>query len=294
MNRLDAQLLIVGAGPAGCLAAATAASVGMTSLLIDPAPAPGGSLWRIGNLANWPGFTDGPSYAQALGAHLAGLDGHCSYVQGKVTGIEADEDHVRATLADGTSLIGELLIAATGVHTAQATEVSWITCTQAFPAITDASPAELGTLTVVLGGDRPLGTWLRTHPNADQKLTVCYPERDTYKVEEVRSDPRVQLLPVQAVSVSGTGPYEVDILRVDGTREAVEADSVLTNIGTVPTALPGLAVGEDGFCPSEGQHPRVVTAGDLSARDGQRVSTAAGGGADAALTLYYRFRRQAV
>ncbi|MFG2844191.1 FAD-dependent oxidoreductase [Kitasatospora sp. NPDC048296] len=294
MTRPEAQLLIVGAGPAGCLAAVTAASVGMTSLLIDPAPIPGGSLWQIGHLANWPGFSDGPSYARVLGAHLAGLDGHCSYVQAQVTTIEATEDLVRATLADGSSVAGEALIVATGVHTAKSTEVSWITCTEAFPPITGASPVDLGACTVVLGGDRPLGTWLRTHPNADRKLTVCYPERDGYKVEEVRSDERVQLLPVRAVSVTGTGPYTVDILRADGGQDTVEADSVLTNIGTVPTALPGLAVGEDGFCPPAAQHPRVVTAGDLTARDGQRVSTAAGDGADAALTLYSRFRRQAV
>ncbi|MFD5610587.1 NAD(P)-binding protein [Kitasatospora sp. NPDC127060] len=294
MTRPAAQLLIIGAGPAGCLAAATAASVGMTSLLIDPAPVPGGSLWRIGHLANWPGFPNGPSYARALGEHLAGLDGQCSYVQAQVVRVEAREDGVRAVLSDDTSVAGELLIAATGVHTAKATEVSWITCTELFPQITHASPADLGVRTVVLVGDRPLGTWLRTHPDADLKLTVCHSLGDTYKVEEVRTDPRVHLLPVQAVSVMGAGPFKVDVHRADGARETLEADSVLTNIGTVPACLPGLAVGTDGFCPPVAQHPRVITAGDLSARDGQRVATAAGRGADAALTLYHRFRRQAV
>ncbi|MGV9267361.1 NAD(P)/FAD-dependent oxidoreductase [Kitasatospora sp. NPDC003701] len=290
----DAHLIIVGAGPAGCLAATTAASVGMTSLLIDPAPAPGGTLWRIGHLANWPGFPDGPSYARALGENLAGLDNYCSYLQATVVRVEAGADLVRAFLADGTSVIGEVLVAATGVHTAKSSEVPWVACSEDFTEIARTSPAHLGPRTLVLGGDRPLGTWLRTHRDADRKLTVCHPIRDTYKVEEVRSDPRVELLPVQAVAVSGTGPFQIEIVRADNSQEAMEVDSVVTNIGTLPTALPGLAVGTDGFCPSASQHPRIVTAGDLSARDGQRVSTATGGGANAALTLYYRFRRQAV
>ncbi|MFD9685173.1 FAD-dependent oxidoreductase [Kitasatospora sp. NPDC059088] len=288
------QLLIVGAGPAGCLAATTAASVGMTSLLIDPSPVPGGTLWRIGHLANWPGWTDGLSYARTLGQTLAGLDAHCSYLQGTVVRVEPGDNEVRAVLSDGTSVVGELLVAATGVHTAEATEVPWITCAQALPQLTGASPSDLGALTVVLGGDRPLGTWLRTHRDTDQKLTVCHPARDTYKVDEVRADPRVQLHPVRAVRVTGSGPFELDVLLADGSQETVEADSVVTNVGTVPTSLPGLAAGEDGFCPPAIQHPRVLTAGDLCARDGQRVATAVGRGTDAALTLYYRFLRQAV
>ncbi|MEV7123798.1 FAD-dependent oxidoreductase [Kitasatospora griseola] len=295
MITTDAQLLIVGAGPAGCHAATMAASIGMTSLLIDPASTPGGTLWRIGHLGNLPGFADGPSYARVLGSAVAGLDGSCSYVQGTVVQVEAAEDHVRALLADGTALVGDLLIAATGTHPAKAREIPWIASEQDFPTLTSMAPSDLGARTLVLGGDRPLGTWLRARPEADQKLTVCHTVGEEYKVDEVRHDPRIRLVPVERLSVVGDGPFKIRLVLADGAGEVTEeADSVVTNLGNVPSSIPGLVVGSDGFCPAAAQHPRVLTAGDLTARVGQRVATAAGAGAGAPLILQARFRQQAV
>ncbi|MFJ5120973.1 FAD-dependent oxidoreductase [Kitasatospora sp. NPDC088548] len=294
MTTTDAQILIVGAGPAGCNAATMAASMGMNSLLIDPAATPGGTLWRIGNLTNFPGCSDGPSYAQVLREALARIDGYCTHVRATVVRIEAAEDHVRAVLADGTSLVGELLIASTGTRPAKAHEVGWITCNHDFPTLTSSTPDDLGARTVVLGGDRPLGTWLRTHPEAGQKLTVCHTAGEAYKVDEVRHDERVKLLQVRRVTVTGDGPFEVLFVLADGTHEVAEADSVLANVGNVASSIPGLGVDPDGFCPPAAQHPRVLTAGDLTARVGQRVATAVGAGAGAPLALQARFRRQAV
>ncbi|MET9396055.1 NAD(P)-binding protein [Kitasatospora sp. NPDC002965] len=294
MITTDALLLIVGAGPAGCHAATMAASVGMTSLLIDPGPTPGGTLWQIGHLTNFPGYTDGPSYARVLGMAVGGIDRYCTYLQGTVVRVEPTDEHVRALLADGTSLVGELLIAATGTHPAKAGEASWITCEQDFPTLTSTTPTNLGPRTIVLGADRPLGTWLRAHREADQNLMVCHTAAEAYKVDEVRHDARVQLVQVQHVSVAGDDPFKVRLNLADDTQRVTEADSVVTNLGNVPSSLSGLAVGPDGFCPPGDQHPRILTAGDLTARVGQRVATAVGSGAGASLALQARFRHQAV
>ncbi|GLW73701.1 oxidoreductase [Kitasatospora phosalacinea] len=291
---LDAWLLIVGAGPAGCNAAAAAAGVKRDSLLIDPANLAGGNLPRITHLSNLPGFASGEAYAQALRSHLAGLDGLCSYVQAEVVQVAADEDCVRVSLGDGTVLAGAVLVAATGVRAARTAEIPWITSPADFPQLSDSTPDQLGQRVVALGGDRPLGTWLRTHPDAGQSLTVCHIPAEAYKVEEVQDDPRVRLVSVEGVHVSGRGPFTVAAVRSDGSREVLTADSVVTNAGTLPQPLPGLITGRDGFCPPDLQHPRILTAGDMSGRLAQRVSVASGAGARAALELYSRFGQQAV
>ncbi|MFJ1757322.1 FAD-dependent oxidoreductase [Kitasatospora sp. NPDC088134] len=291
---LDAWLLIVGAGPAGCNAAAAAAGVKRDSLLIDPAALAGGNLPRITHLDNLPGFGTGEAYAQALRSHLAGLDGFCSYVQAEAEQIAADDHCVRVTLGDGTTLTGAVLVAATGVRAARTAEVPWVTSDADFPQLASSAPDELGQHVVVVGGDRPLGTWLRTHPEAVQKLTVCHTAAEAYKVEEVQGDPRVRLVSVESVGVAGRGPFAVTVARSDGGREALAADSVVTNAGNLPVPLPGLTTGPDGFCPPDRQHPRIMTAGDMSGRLAQRVSVASGAGARAALELYSRFGQQVV
>ncbi len=45
---IETEVLVIGAGPAGILAAATAAWHGRTVLLLDDNPAPGGQIWRDG------------------------------------------------------------------------------------------------------------------------------------------------------------------------------------------------------------------------------------------------------
>ncbi|MGE5127025.1 MAG: FAD-dependent oxidoreductase, partial [Betaproteobacteria bacterium] len=45
-EQLEAQVAVVGAGPAGIAAAVHAAEAGRRVLLLDPAPRPGGQIWR--------------------------------------------------------------------------------------------------------------------------------------------------------------------------------------------------------------------------------------------------------
>ncbi|MFE5550185.1 hypothetical protein ACFQ71_41530 [Streptomyces sp. NPDC056534] len=44
---------------------------------------------------------------------------------------------------------------------------------------------------------------------------------------------------------------------------------------------------ENGYCPPEMQHPRIFIAGDLRSGRFQRITTAQGSGAEAALAYYY-------
>ncbi|MFD9686815.1 NAD(P)/FAD-dependent oxidoreductase [Kitasatospora sp. NPDC059088] len=284
----DSQLLIVGAGPAGCSAAIQAAGLGMTSIVVDRSERPGGSLWRIGNLTNMPGdWTDGPSYAESLIRHLNRLGDRCRLVQGEAVAVDASEDHASVALADGRVLTGDYLVVATGVRSAQASDVPWLDANEDLPPIWSITSEDLDGRTVVLGADRPLGTWLRTHPHFGGTLTVLHPKTDAYKADEVREDERVLLVPIDRVTVRGTGPFEVAYTTVNGDAADQGADTVVMNVGSVAASLPGLFAAADGYCPPAEQRHRITTAGDLRSRRNQRVQIAGASGAEAALAHYY-------
>jgi hypothetical protein len=63
-----------------------------------------------------------------------------------------------------------------------------------------------------------------------------------------------------------------------------------TIIGSAPVAPTGAVRDNAGYCPPELQHPRLITAGDLRSASYQRIMTATGSGAEAALRAYYATR----
>ncbi|MEW1905446.1 FAD-dependent oxidoreductase [Streptomyces sp. NPDC086147] len=292
----DTDLIVVGGGPAGCAAVRTAAGVGMRSVLIEPDRLCR-NLYRIPVLNNvLGGHTGGPALADAIAEELRGTE-LCRLELGRyVTELRADEGRVTVTVDDGGRLTAPYAVVATGVAPLQPRDVGWITD----PGGLSLSPlwqvgaddAEGRTL-LVLGGDRPIGTFLRAHSAADVRLLVAYPAADAYKVEEVREDPRVVPLPVEHLtlgSVEGAA-VSAEVVGLGGERRTVAADAVHLSIGNAPTAPPGdLVRGADGYCPPAGQHPRVIVAGDLRSARFQRIMTAMGSGGEAALRAYYAAR----
>jgi thioredoxin reductase (NADPH)/alkyl hydroperoxide reductase subunit F len=100
-------------------------------------------------------------------------------------------------------------------------------------------------------------------------------------MREVANDPRVTLIPVDELAISE------EIIAQPGD---LHGDQAFTNIGVTPVALGGLVRDVDGYCPAASQHARVHIAGDLRSARGQRVQTAMGSGAEAALAAYYAMR----
>jgi thioredoxin reductase len=291
MTAATTQLIIVGAGPAGCSAALIAASVGMSSILVDPSPRPGGALWRIRHVTNVPGgWTDGPSYAEALQRDLSRISRTCQYLQDEAVKVEACEEEVTVALASGRSIRAEYLIIATGVRSMRATEATWVSTDLDFPPLWQITAESIREDLTVLGADRPLGTWLRSNPNFARKLTVLHPAADSYKADEIRADPRVELIPVREASVRRSELFEVEFTTLAGVPGRLSAAVVLANAGSTPAGLPGLVRGDDGYCPPDRQHPRVMTAGDLRSAGFQRIVTATGSGAEAALSVFYQSR----
>ncbi|MEE1791054.1 FAD-dependent oxidoreductase [Streptomyces sp. BE308] len=292
----DTDLIIVGGGPAGCAAARTAAGVGMRSVLIE-ADTLCRNLYRIPALNNvLGGHTDGPALADAITGELKSTR-LCRLELGRrAVELRADDDRVAVTLDTGTRLTAPYAVVATGVGPLQPHDAAWITAPESLtlPPLWQVDPDDAeGRTLLVLGGDRPIGTFLRAHPTVGTRLLVAYPDSDAYKIEEIRDDPRVTLLPVAHLTLapSGGGQVTAEAVGRDGVRRTVTADAAYLSIGSVPTAPPGdLVRGADGYCPPTGRCSRLIVAGDLRSARFQRIMTAMGSGSEAALRAYYATR----
>ncbi|WP_175409774.1 FAD-dependent oxidoreductase [Streptomyces sp. TRM64462] len=289
----DTDLIIIGGGPAGCAAARMAASVGMRTILVEPDRLCR-NLYRIPALNNvLGGYTSGPELADAIVAELKSTE-LCHLELGRhVTELRAEDDQVTATVDTGTRLNAPYAVVATGVGPLQPRDVAWITAPDGptLPPLwqADADDAD-GRALLVLGGDRPIGTFLRANPTTDTRLLVAYPAADEYKIEEIREDPRVTLFPVEHLTLGAAEAPSVsaEAMGRNGARQTITADAAYLSIGNAPAAPPGdLTRGPDGYCPPADQHPRVIVAGDLRSARFQRIMTAIGSGSEAALHAYY-------
>ncbi|MFE4258207.1 NAD(P)/FAD-dependent oxidoreductase [Streptomyces sp. NPDC056883] len=290
----DADVLVVGAGPAGVAATLMATSLNMTVLVVE-ADSIGGKLQTIGALENVSGnWTTGPQLADALAADLSRLEqaGRCSLVRSRAVGVKGHSDRAEVILADTQVLSARAVVVGTGVTAMAPSDTDWISAAPslATPPLWRAKPEQIGPRTYVLGGDRPLGTWLRAHPQSSATLHVLAPPTDDYKLAEVSGDDRVRIVPVSHVSLSqpdhGDG-FTVEVKDRQGIHRTYTAASVLANLGSRPAALKGLKVDENGYCPPEMQHPRIFVVGDLRSGRYQRITTAQGSGAEAVLSYYY-------
>ncbi|MFD8258718.1 FAD-dependent oxidoreductase [Streptomyces griseoluteus] len=292
----ETHLIIIGGGPAGCAAARMAASVGMRSILIEPDRLCR-NLYRIPALNNvLGGYTSGPELADSIVAELKSTE-LCRLELGRhVTDLRADEARVTVTVDTGARLTAPYAIVATGVAPLQPRDVTWITAPSGLtlPPLWQAEADDTeGRALLVLGGDRPIGTFLRANPTTDTRLLVAYPAADEYKIDEIRKDSRVTLLPVEHLTLGPAAGTAVaaEAMGQRGTRQTITADAAYLSIGNAPTAPSGdLTRGVDGYCPPTDQHPRVIVAGDLRSARFQRIMTALGSGSEAALHAYYAAR----
>nr|WP_043491291.1 FAD-dependent oxidoreductase [Streptomyces bingchenggensis] len=324
---VEADLIVVGGGPAGCAAAVMAAGLGMRSVLVDPGEALCRTLERIPVLGNVLGFSTGPALAAAITADVARSD-LCRVELGRrAVRIGAYEDRVEVVTvpmeASGSGLLltAPYAVVATGVGPLRPEDVGWIDGGEglALPPLWEADPAALtGRTALVLGADRPLGTLLRAHPGLDSRFIVACPPGDAYKAEEIAEDPRVELVPVRHLTLAPRLPGEppvpkappvpeapltaeapptaempltAEVLTVDGGRRTLTGHRGFRNLGSGPTPPGGdLSADASGYCPPSRQHPRVFTAGDLRSARFQRIATAMGSGSEAALSAYYASR----
>ena len=109
----DAELIIIGAGPAGMTAAIYASRAGLNTILLESG-APGGKLLKTNEIANWPGTKrdSGSDLALRMFEHSTIFGAHYQY--GEVVSIRRDDQTFSVTLTDGSELTADAVIAAAG------------------------------------------------------------------------------------------------------------------------------------------------------------------------------------
>lgn len=290
----ETDVLVVGAGPSGVAAAVMATSLNFRTVVVETDTV-GGKLQVVGALENVAGnWSTGPQLAEALVSDLDRLQqtGRCSVIQARAASVTGYDDRAELALEDGRVLSAQVIVVATGVAALTPPDADWVSAPAklSVPLLWRTKPADLMGRTYILGGDRPLGTWLRTHPNSSTTLHVLYPPSDDYKIAEVAGDERVRLVPISHVVLSPMAygdEWSLQVKDRQGERKTYVAKTVLNNLGNKPAALDGLVLSEDGYCPPGKQHPRIRVAGDLRSAQFQRVATAQGSGAEAVLASYY-------
>ncbi|MFI1801060.1 hypothetical protein ACH427_27405 [Streptomyces sp. NPDC020379] len=88
---------------------------------------------------------------------------------------------------------------------------------------------------VELGADRPLGTWLRAHPQAKVHFDVLFAGTDRYKTDEVAGDPRLRLDLVDRVAVAAVPKG----LRITAWHPGGGAHTFVVDTGPTARSLPG-------------------------------------------------------
>jgi thioredoxin reductase (NADPH)/alkyl hydroperoxide reductase subunit F len=257
----------------------------------------------IGHLANVPGpYETGREFAAGLRQQV--LDNAKVRVleHTDVAAVIARQNHVEISYdGENAPMRFRYCIVSTGVQPPSEREIGWAkfaTMGSPIPNLWRVKPETLvGREVTVLGGDRPLGTLLRSLPDADLRLSVIYEPAERYKIEEIANDGRVRALEVSAVHVEQVADGFRSRLfgRSDQPgwpdQDVVSAEMLFCNFGSVPCVPPGSTVTNDaGYAPTRLQPNRLITAGDVRARSYQRISIACGSGAESALAAYYQLR----
>ncbi|WP_438297183.1 FAD-dependent oxidoreductase [Streptomyces sp. HUAS TT7] len=288
----DAGLLVVGAGPAGVPAAVMASSLRMTTIVVE-AVAVGSKVAAIGALENVPGrWTTGAALADALASDLARHQaaGRVTVLTGRAVQVAGHDGRAEAALDDGQVLTAGAVVVATGAATLSVEDAAWIEAPVDLmtPPLWRTAPEQLADRhVVVLGSDRPLGTWLWAHPDTATHLDVLYPAGDAYKTDEVSDEARGRLDLVERVAVAAIpgDRFRITAYHPAGGSHTFTTDQVLSNMGSKPAALDGLVVAADGYCPPELQHPRVLVAGDL--KGARLIAVTMGDGSRSGLLPYF-------
>ncbi|MEV4624401.1 FAD-dependent oxidoreductase [Asanoa sp. NPDC049573] len=320
-DRIDFDLVIVGAGPAGLSAAVYGASEGFNTLVVDEGGI-GGQATSSSLIRNYLGFPRGVSgrrlaqraYDQAwvFGANFAFMQ--------RVTGLRREGDGLALTLSDGGLVRARAVLIAMGADYRRL-EVPALEALNGagvfYGGPTSEAPAMAGRDVFVLGGANSAGQAAVYLARYARSVTLVVRGRSLaagmshYLIREVEATPNVTVrLGTEIVGGGGNGSLERLVLRAvdDGAEETVDADGLFLMIGARPRTewLPPeidrdaqgfLLTGEDVRAWPlarrpfllETSMPGVFAAGDVRHGSVKRVASAVGEGSIAIPFLHELF-----
>lgn len=310
------DVIIIGAGPAGCAAAIYAARARLKTLLIDRAKL-GGSLAVAPQVANYPGVPK-----PLPGAELArimkqqAIDFGAEYLQAPVMGVDLDRELKQVYTTDGV-LQGKAVIIATGAMGRGARvpgEEQFVGRGVSYCATCDAAFFQDAVVAVVGGSEEAVDDALRLARFARRVLLVLPTATLTVGDEArraVEAEAKIELLPgrrlveirgseqVNEIVITGTVPIESSAVpngpphrALSPLQETLAVDGVFIYLaGNKPVTdfLQGaLEVTESGCIRTDRlmatAAPGVFAAGDVRCSDFRQAITSAADGAIAAMS----------
>jgi thioredoxin reductase (NADPH) len=322
------DLVILGAGPAGLTAAASAASEGLSTLVVERHAA-GGQAGTSSRIENYPGFPQGISGAElAQASHEQALRLGAEIVIGSemIESWPEGEDLMALALASGAVVRGRALIGATGSHYRRL-DAEGVDELSGAGVYYGSSPSEAafhrGGDVFIVGGANSAGQAALHAASYARSVTLVVrggslaARMSQYLVERCERHPAIAIQThTKVVRALGDGRLERLVLQDvrSGSEDEVHADALFILIGGEPTsrcARGWLRRDEHGFVMTgpdvlvdaereewwhlerdpyllEGSHPGVFFAGDVRHGSIKRVASAVGEGA-MAVQLVHRF-----
>jgi thioredoxin reductase (NADPH) len=246
-ERMEFDLIVVGAGPAGLSAAVYGASEGLSTLVVDRGGI-GGQATTSSLIRNYLGFPRGISgrqlarqaYDQAwvFGARFAFMQ--------TVAGIEREGDQVVVTLSDDTRVRTTAVLLATGARYRRLGVVSLEALTGAgvfYGGSTSEAPALAGRDVFVVGGANSAGQAVLHLASYARRVTLVvrgsslHTQMSEYLVNQVEATENIEVrLGTEVVGGGGEGRLEHLVLRdiASLTETSVEAQALFLLIGAQP------------------------------------------------------------
>ena len=320
-SKIDYDLTIVGAGPAGLSAAVYGASEGFSTLVVDEGGV-GGQATSSSMIRNYLGFPRGVSgrqlarraYDQAwiFGANFAFMQ--------RATGLRRDGDRLALSLSGGGEVRARAVLLAMGASYRRMDVPSLEALNGAgvfYGGPTSEAPAMAGRDVFVLGGANSAGQ-AAVYLAQYAKTVTLVVRADSlaagmshYLIREIEQTPNVRVRACAEI-VGGGGDVVLDHLvlrdRPSGAEETVDAGALFIMIGAHPRTewLPPEIVRDDqGFLVTgraieawplsrspmflETSMPGVLAAGDIRQGSVKRVASAVGEGSVAIQLLHGLF-----
>jgi thioredoxin reductase (NADPH) len=323
-DRMDFDLVIVGAGPAGLSAAVYGASEGFGTLVVDEGGL-GGQATSSSLIRNYLGFPRGVS-----GRRLAQQAYEQAWVFGaqfvfmqRAADLRREDDGLYVTLSDFGPIRARTVLLATGASYRRLGVPALEALNGAgvfYGGAASAAPAMAGRDVYVLGGANSAGQAALHLARYARRVTLVARAdsldegMSRYLVRQVEAEPNLQVrLGAEIVGGGGDGWLEQLVLRdhADGSEEAVDAEALFLMIGARPHTewlaaeverdsegfvLTGTDLGDDGDWPLdrspfllETSMPGVFAAGDVRHGSVKRVASAVGEGSVAIQHLHSSF-----
>lgn len=296
MRDSDADLIIIGAGPAGLAAAQYGARANLRTILVEEM-APGGQALLIDRLENYPGYAEpksGYEFAEDMRrqAEAFGAD----FVAETVAGLKKDGELFEVALGSRTITSYAVLLATGAKHRLLGVpgEAEFSGRGVSYCATCDG-PFFKGKKMFVVGGGDAACDEAQFLAKLSDKVVMVH-RRDRFRAQKALADrvlrnPAIEVrFNTRVVEIKGDKKVASVVLEdaVTGERKEEAADAVFVFVGSIPQTqlVPDAATDESGSVVTDQRMETSIkglfAAGDVRATPFRQVVVAAGEGAVAA------------